>query len=145
MSQWTLQSRTIQLTGREFPEIVGYTDRRVKISEPMLTVRSVQGREAIGESFRYTVVAQMENPDFLANPADAAQVDLTAILHSSATIEIQGEGIGTFVPGMKGSNGRANIGADSCVALPCCQSPQKQSISAPSSSAPSQASGIQRA
>ncbi|TXC79866.1 type VI secretion system Vgr family protein [Paraburkholderia azotifigens] len=112
MEPWTLQSYTITLECPALPEIVGYGPRGKEIREQMLTVRSLKGREALGESFRYTILAQVENADFLRDPDDAAQVDLEHILHSNATIAIQGTGIGTPDPGMRGSPPRTNIGAD---------------------------------
>ncbi|WP_250471203.1 type VI secretion system Vgr family protein [Caballeronia sp. GAFFF1] len=78
----------------------------------MLTVRSVRGREAVGQLYEYVVIAEVEDLDLLLDPLDAAQVDLEKIVGTSGTVAIEVTGIGTFRPGQRGYSGYANRGAD---------------------------------
>jgi type VI secretion system secreted protein VgrG len=115
MTRWTTQTRTLTFSGAALPEIVGvdYRSRqRIETREPMLTVRSLRGREAVGELFEYIVETEVENPDFLQDPASAAQLDLAKIVGTSGTVAIQVAGIGTFRAGATGDTGRVNVGAD---------------------------------
>ncbi|HEX7935152.1 MAG TPA: type VI secretion system tip protein TssI/VgrG [Paraburkholderia sp.] len=108
---WHIKTRSITFSGRALPEIVGVNSAREAVRESMLAVRSVRGREAVGELFEYVVVAESQ-PDFLLNPADAAQIDLTQIVGTDGTVAIEITGIGTFRAGQPGDTGLANIGAD---------------------------------
>ncbi|ACD20908.1 type VI secretion system Vgr family protein [Paraburkholderia phytofirmans] len=115
MTRWTAQTRTLTFSGAALPEIIGvdYRSRQcIEIREPMLTVRRLRGREAVGELFEYVVETEVENPDFLQDPESVAQLDLAAIVGTSGTVAIQVAGIGTFRAGAKGDTGRANVGAD---------------------------------
>ena len=115
MTRWTTQTRTLTFSGAALPEIVGvdYRSRKcIETREPMLTVRSLRGREAVGELFEYVVETEVENPDFLQDPASAAQLDLAKIVGTSGTVAIQVAGIGTFRAGATGDTGRVNVGAD---------------------------------
>ncbi|PRX22422.1 type VI secretion system secreted protein VgrG [Paraburkholderia sp. BL18I3N2] len=115
MTRWTTQTRTLTFSGAALPEIIGvdYRSRQcIEIREPMLTVRRLRGREAVGELFEYVVETEVENPDFLQDPESVAQLDLAAIVGTSGTVAIQVAGIGTFRAGAKGDTGRANVGAD---------------------------------
>ena len=109
---WTVTTHTISLSGPALPDIVGTGYRGKEIREPMLTTRSIRGREAVGELFEYRVVAAVECPDVLFDPTDAAQVDLESIISTRGTVAIEVTGTGTFRAGRKGDTGRANIGAD---------------------------------
>lgn len=108
---WNIQKHTITFSGPMLPEIIGRTHRE-EFRAPMLTVRSIKGREAVGELFEYAVIAEVENPDWLGDPRDAAQIDLAPIVNTPATIAIQFAGIGTYRPGEPGYTAYANIGAD---------------------------------
>ncbi len=77
----------------------------------MLAVRSVRGREAVGELFEYVVVAESQTA-LLLNPTDATQIDLTQTVGTDGTVAIEISGIGTFIAGQPGDIGRSNIGAD---------------------------------
>jgi type VI secretion system secreted protein VgrG len=109
---WNMQTRSMTFSGPRLPQIVGVMRTGEKISEPMLTVRSVRGREAVGELFEYVILAAVENPDFLQNPADAAQIDLEEIIGTRGTVAIQITGIGTYKAGQQGATARVNVGAD---------------------------------
>ncbi|CAD6518332.1 hypothetical protein LMG28140_01076 [Paraburkholderia metrosideri] len=109
---WNMQTRSMTFSGPRLPQIVGVMRTGEKISEPMLTVRSVRGREAVGELFEYVILAAVENPDFLQNPADAAQIDLEEIIGTRGTVAIQITGIGTYKVGQQGATARVNVGAD---------------------------------
>jgi type VI secretion system secreted protein VgrG len=109
---WSVDTRTIKFSSPALPEIITKNYDGKTIREPMLTVRSIKGREAVGEIFEYTVLTEVRNPEFLLNPADAAQIDLEEIVGASGTVAIEVTGIGTFRAGQKGDTGRANIGAD---------------------------------
>ncbi|MFB9127039.1 type VI secretion system Vgr family protein [Paraburkholderia dipogonis] len=115
MTRWTTQTRTLTFSGAALPEIIGvdYRSRQcIEVREPMLTVRRLRGREAVGELFEYVVETEVENPDFLQDPESVAQLDLADIVGTSGTVAIQVAGIGTFRAGAKGDTGRANVGAD---------------------------------
>ncbi|MFB9126862.1 type VI secretion system Vgr family protein [Paraburkholderia dipogonis] len=115
MTQWLTQTHTITFSGAALPEIVGVSYRNRQFTEkraPMLTVRRVSGREAVGELFEYIVETAVENPDFLEDPESAAQIDLENIVGTTGTVAIQITGIGTFRAGATGDTGRANVGAD---------------------------------
>ncbi|MEZ2351662.1 type VI secretion system Vgr family protein [Caballeronia sp. RCC_10] len=109
---WSAETHTITFKSPALPEIVGRGYGGEELREPMLTVRSIRGREAVGELFEYTVLAQVERPDFLRNPSDAAQVDLEEIVGTNGTVAIEVTGIGTFRAGQQGATGSANLGAD---------------------------------
>ncbi|WP_244831578.1 type VI secretion system Vgr family protein [Caballeronia sp. TF1N1] len=109
---WNIQTRTITFSSPALPETISRGVDRKPYRSQMLTARSVRGREAVGELFEYTVLAAVENPDLLRNPADAAQVDLERIAGARGTVAVQIEGIGTYRAGQKGNTGLANLGAD---------------------------------
>jgi type VI secretion system secreted protein VgrG len=109
------QTHTVTFSDAALPEIVGVAYRNRQLTEeraPMLTVRRISGREAVGELFEYVVETAVENPDFLEDPDSAAQLDLESIVGTASTVAIQVTGIGTFRAGAKGNAGRANVGAD---------------------------------
>jgi type VI secretion system secreted protein VgrG len=109
---WNIKTRTVTFSSPALPEIVGKGYRGKEFHESMLTVRSFRGHEAVGELFEYTVLAEVENPDFLLNSADAAQIDLESIVGQHGTVAIEVTGIGTFRAGRQGTAGYANVGAD---------------------------------
>ncbi|KDR35402.1 type VI secretion system Vgr family protein [Caballeronia grimmiae] len=109
---WSVETHTITFKSPALPEIVGRGYGGEELREPMLTVRSIRGREAVGELFEYTVLAQVGRPDFLRNPTDAAQIDLQEIVGTNGTVAIEVTGIGTFRAGQQGATGSANVGAD---------------------------------
>ncbi|MFM0330942.1 type VI secretion system Vgr family protein [Paraburkholderia strydomiana] len=108
---WHVNTRSITFSGRALPEIVGIASARNEVREPMLAVRSVRGREAVGELFEYVVVAESQVA-LLLNATDATQIDLTQIVGTDGTVAIEISGIGTFIAGQPGDIGRSNIGAD---------------------------------
>lgn len=109
---WNAKSRTITFACDALPELVSRGHKGKEYREQLLTVRSIQGREAVGELFEYSVLAEVEDIDLLLNPANAAQIDLGKLLNKEGSVEIQVDGIGTFRPGQQGETGYANIGAD---------------------------------
>ncbi|MFP3601174.1 type VI secretion system Vgr family protein [Paraburkholderia sp. SIMBA_053] len=108
---WHVNTRSITFSGHALPEIVGIASARNEVREPMLAVRSVRGREAVGELFEYVVVAESQAA-LLLNATDATQIDLTQIVGTDGTVAIEISGIGTFIAGQPGDIGRSNIGAD---------------------------------
>jgi type VI secretion system secreted protein VgrG len=108
---WNIQSRTATFSSPALPEIIGKGYGGKELREPMLTLQSLHGREAVGEPFVYTVRAVVEHPDYLQDPADAAQIDLQSIVGSHGTVAIEVTGIGTFREGQKGWTGYGNKGA----------------------------------
>ncbi|VXB50286.1 Type VI secretion protein ImpA (fragment) [Burkholderia sp. 8Y] len=109
---WTVQSHTVTFKSSALPEIVDQKADGKEFQRQMLTVRSIRGREAVGELYEYVVVAEVEDPDLLLDPLDAAQVDLERIVGAIGTVAIELTGIGTFRAGQQGHSGYANIGAD---------------------------------
>jgi len=87
------QSRTIEFTCPMLPVMTSRGPGDEERHEPMLATRSITGREAVGELFEYVVVAESQ-PDFLLNPADAAQIDLEPIVGTHGTVAIEPAGVG---------------------------------------------------
>ncbi|MCE4574330.1 type VI secretion system Vgr family protein [Caballeronia sp. CLC5] len=109
---WSIETHTITFSSPALPEIIGQRYGGKEFREAMLSVRSLSGREAVGELFEYIVRAEVRNPDFLLNPTDAVQINLEKIVGTNGTVAIEVTGIGTFRAGQQGSTGAANIGAD---------------------------------
>ena len=109
---WSVETHTITFGSPALPQIVGRGYGGEELRDPMLTVRSIRGREAVGELFEYCVLAQVERPDFLLESTDAAQIDLEKIVGTNGTVAIEVTGIGTFRAGQQGATGSANVGAD---------------------------------
>src|SRR5438094_10256174 len=93
---WSVETHTITFGSPALPQIVGRGYGGEELRDPMLTVRSIRGREAVGELFEYCVLAQVERPDFLLESTDAAQIDLEKIVGTNGTVAIEVTGIGTF-------------------------------------------------
>jgi type VI secretion system secreted protein VgrG len=87
------QTRSIEFTCPMLPDMVSRGPGDEERHEPMLATRSITGREAVGELFEYVVVAESQ-PDFLLDPADAAQIDLEPIVGTHGTVAIEPAGIG---------------------------------------------------
>jgi len=96
---WNVETHTITSSSDALPEIIGRGPRGIEYREQMLTTRSNSGREAVGELFEYTVVAEVGNPDFLLDPDSAAQIDLERIVGRLGTVAIEIAGIGTYCAG----------------------------------------------
>ena len=89
---WNMQTRSMTFSGFQLPQIVGVMPTGEELGEPMLTVRSVKGREAIGELFEYVVLAQVENPDFLQTLPMPHRLTLlgSSVLHGAAPAQQSG-------------------------------------------------------
>ncbi|WP_322044892.1 type VI secretion system Vgr family protein [Paraburkholderia sp. J67] len=109
---WQIQKRAVTFTGDELPEVVHTGYNRERIREPLLTVRSVEGREGVGQQFEYVIKAEVANPEWLQDPHDAAQLDLQSLIGSPGTIAIQITGIGSYQKGQPGYTGYPNKGAN---------------------------------
>ncbi|MDR5748023.1 type VI secretion system tip protein TssI/VgrG [Caballeronia sp. LZ029] len=109
---WSIQTRTVTFDCPALPETIYRGPDRKQHTEPLLTVRSIRGREAVGELFEYTVLAEVEHLDALLRPSEAAQIDLQQVVGTHGIVALEIDGIGTFRAAQKGDTGRANIGAD---------------------------------
>ncbi|WP_230414509.1 type VI secretion system Vgr family protein [Collimonas silvisoli] len=79
------------------------------MGQPGLIPVSIKGAESLNSLYSYKVI--LKTPDALVNFGSAANYDLDAFLGKELTVEIQLEGSGSFVAGMAGGSGQANIGA----------------------------------
>ncbi|QCP54370.1 type VI secretion system tip protein VgrG [Trinickia violacea] len=76
--------------------------------EPMLELKGIIGEEALSEMYAYTLdclTAPGLPPDVASN------IDLKSMIGQELTVTIQLEGMGTFIAGLAGAAGAANIGA----------------------------------
>ena len=80
----------------------------IEYGKSIFTCTRIHGTEAVGELFEYTV--QVRAPLSLT-PGIGANVDLDKLVGTVATVTIQIEGNGQFIPGLPGDEGRGNIGA----------------------------------
>ncbi|WP_329956038.1 type VI secretion system Vgr family protein [Collimonas silvisoli] len=92
--------RTLSVKSVAIPEIMG---------QPALVPVSIKGSESLNSLYAYTVI--LKTPDALVNFASAVDDDLDSFLGKELTVAIQLEGSGSFVAGMPGGSGLANIGA----------------------------------
>ncbi|MEM5343156.1 type VI secretion system Vgr family protein [Paraburkholderia azotifigens] len=94
------ETRTLTISGPALPEGPG--------GVPMLQLRCIDGGEALSEIYTYTLdcLTAPELP-----PDVAANIDLKSMIGRELTVEIQLEGMGSFVSGLAGVAGMGNIGA----------------------------------
>ncbi len=76
--------------------------------ETALELKGITGDEALSDIYAYTLNC-LTSPDL--PPDAAANIDLKSMIGKELTVTIQLEGMGTFVPGLAGAAGAANIGA----------------------------------
>ncbi|WP_211453596.1 type VI secretion system Vgr family protein [Collimonas antrihumi] len=92
--------RTLSVKSAAIPKIMG---------QPALVAVSIKGTEALNNLFIYKIL--LKTPDDMLNFGPAADHDLAAFERQELTVEIQLDGAGSFIPGMPGSSGSANVGA----------------------------------
>jgi hypothetical protein len=79
------------------------------IGEPALQLSAIGGRESLSEIYTYTL--DCLTPLSLPMPEQwAANLDLKAMIGKELTVTVQLDGMGSFVAGMRGMSGAANIG-----------------------------------
>jgi type VI secretion system secreted protein VgrG len=97
-----LQSRTLGMSGAALPTWAG---------GPVLTPTRLLGTEKLGKLYEYTVeMMTVESETFRVWQAKEL-VSPEALVGKELTISVEYEGKGTFIPGLPGGLGRANIGA----------------------------------
>ncbi|CAD6514342.1 type VI secretion system Vgr family protein [Paraburkholderia sabiae] len=94
------RSRTLTISGPALPQLPDGT--------PTLLLNAIRGEESLSTVFGYEL--------FLTTALDmaddkASAIDLKALAGTELTVTIQLEGMGTFMPGVQGLAGAANIGA----------------------------------
>ena len=77
-------------------------------TRPVLIPVDVEGREAIGKTYRYVVHCRTDI-DIPSYP-DLITLDLDSIVGTEVTLSIDVPGKGEFIPGMPGDSGRGNRG-----------------------------------
>ncbi|BFG73730.1 hypothetical protein PTKU46_17630 [Paraburkholderia terrae] len=94
------KNRTITLSGPALPVSA--------LGEAALELTGVAGEEALSGIYAYTLPCRTP----LAMPeSEAANLDLQSMIGKELTVTIQLEGMGTFIAGMQGMAGAANVGA----------------------------------
>ncbi|QNB14648.1 type VI secretion system tip protein VgrG [Paraburkholderia tropica] len=95
-----LKNRTVTMSGPAVPVSM--------FGEPALQLRMITGVETLSEISEYLIECQtpLEIPE-----SEAANLDLKSMIGKELTVSIQLDGMGTFVPGLPGFAGAANIGA----------------------------------
>lgn len=95
-------ARTVTVSGPAVPT--------TPVGEPALELSAIRGDETLSEIYSYTLDC-LTPPDPLLAHERAANLDLKAMIGKALTVTVQLEGMGSFVPGMPGMAGAANIGA----------------------------------
>ncbi|MFM0738149.1 type VI secretion system tip protein TssI/VgrG [Paraburkholderia xenovorans] len=95
-----VKNRTITMSGPALPVS--------SIGEPSLELTGISGEETLSEIYTYTLACRTPRD---SPAADAANLDLKSMVGKELTVTIQLEGMGTFVAGIEGGAGTANIGA----------------------------------
>lgn len=94
-----LTDRTLTIDGPAIP--------LSSTGDPVLQLQSIAGTETLSRLYRY-VLDCITASDLLMT--DTASLDLKSIIGKELTVTVQLDGMGSFVPGMTGLSGAANIG-----------------------------------
>ncbi|ACC75181.1 type VI secretion system tip protein TssI/VgrG [Paraburkholderia phymatum] len=94
-----LTNRTLTIDGPAIP--------LSSTGDPVLQLQSIAGTEILSRIYRY-VLDCVTVSDLLMT--DAASLDLKSMIGKELTVTVQLDGMGSFVPGMTGLSGAANIG-----------------------------------
>jgi type VI secretion system secreted protein VgrG len=95
-----LTTRTVTMDGPALPQS--------PTGDPVLQLRAVHGNESLSEIYTYALDCVTASD--LLMTGEAGSLDLKSIIGKELTITIQLDGMGSFVPGMTGVSGAANIG-----------------------------------
>jgi type VI secretion system secreted protein VgrG len=95
-----LATRTLTMDGPALP--------LSPTGDTILQLRSVHGHESLSEIYAYALDCVTVSD--LLMPAEAANIDLKSVIGKELTITVQLDGMGSFVAGVTGLSGAANIG-----------------------------------
>jgi type VI secretion system secreted protein VgrG len=99
---WFTQPRTLDISGAALP---------VWRDMPLFTVSRLSGTEKLGRLYDYTVeLATIDTPGLYVSQAQKL-VQIDQLVGTEVTVRIAIEGSGTYVAGMTGGAGAANLGA----------------------------------